>query len=177
MDFDLVATKRLLARTPGILEGLLHNLDESWTHRGYGENSFSAFDVVGHLIHGEETDWIPRINLILTTGEAIPFEPFDRFAMVLKSQGQSLDQLLLMFTELRNANIQTLNQLEIGPTQLNLRGSHPDLGAVTLRQLLATWTVHDMGHIAQICKAMSFQYRNAVGPWHTYISILRSPAR
>jgi hypothetical protein len=162
----------ILANTPGVLNSLLHGLSDPWTLSNYGPDTFSPFDVVGHLIHGERTDWIPRARIILQHGESKPFEPFDRYAMYEESKGKTLGRLLDTFQSLRHENLAALSALNLTSDQLALRGTHPALGAVTLGQLIATWAAHDLGHIAQICKAMAYQYRDAVGPWREYISIL-----
>ncbi len=172
MDFSVAQSIAILERTPSVLRSMLGGLDESWTHGNYGENTFSPFDVVGHLIHGERTDWIPRARIILAQGQARPFEPFDRYAMYEASKGKSLSELLDAFEAGRGANIAALRDMDLSPEKLSRRGAHPELGSVTLENLLATWTVHDLNHIAQIAKAMAFQYGHLVGPWLEYISIL-----
>jgi len=147
-------------------------LGEHWTHRNYGETTFSPFDVVGHLIHGEKTDWMPRLRIILEHGEDVPFEPFDRFAQSEASRGKTLADLLSEFERLRAENLATLRGLELTPRQLALRGMHPALGSVTAQELIATWVVHDLNHLKQIAKAMAWQYRDDVGPWRAYLPIL-----
>jgi len=139
-----------------------------------GPDTFSAFDVLGHLIHGEQTDWIPRAKIILDHGEAQAFEPFDRFAQFEKSKGKTIDQLLDEFQALRKQNLGILEQMSITPEKLKLRGTHPELGSVSLSQLLATWAAHDLGHIAQAVRVMCKQYSDAVGPWKQYLPILES---
>ena len=128
--------------------------------------------MVGHLIHGEETDWVPRARLILEHGEERPFEPFDRFAQLTRFAGWSLDPLLDRFAELRQANLTIVSGWQLTDAQLALPGRHPELGSVTLRQLLATWAVHDLNHIAQIARVMARRYTQEVGVWRTYLSIL-----
>jgi len=173
MDSKLEQTKQILQRTPATLNSLLGNLSEEWVLKNEGPDSWSAFDVVGHLIHGEETDWIPRTRIILEHGEERAFEPFDRFAMFEKSKGRSLSELLAEFELLRVRNLEELDRMNLTPELLAKRGKHPELGVVTLNQLLATWAVHDLNHIAQIVRVMSKQYSDEVGPWKAYLSILQ----
>lgn len=162
----------ILSRTPGVLRTLLLGLPEPWIRHNYGESTFSPFDVVGHLIHGERTDWLPRARLILDHGQSRPFEPFDRYAMYEESRGKTLADLLDTFAALRRENLAALAALNLSEAQLDGSGTHPALGRVTLRELLATWVAHDLNHLAQICKAMTYQYRDAVGPWRAYISLI-----
>lgn len=162
----------MLDRTPTVLRATLAGLGEHWTHRNYGETTFSPFDVVGHLIHGEKTDWMPRLRIILEHGEDVPFEPFDRFAQSEASRGKTLADLLSEFERLRAENLATLRGLELTPRQLAQRGKHPALGSVTAQELIATWVVHDLNHLKQIAKAMAWQYRDDVGPWRAYLPIL-----
>jgi hypothetical protein len=172
MEFNLDHTVNILQRTPAVLRELLAELPDQWVRANYGPETFSPFDVVGHLIHGEETDWIPRMHTILQHGESRPFEPFDRYAMYEASKGRSMQHLLDEFAELRAENVRTLKQASIDPAMLAKYGSHPEFGRVSLEQLLSTWVAHDLHHIAQICKAMARQYREEVGPWRKFISIL-----
>jgi DinB family protein len=172
MEFQLDRAKNILERTPATLTSLLRDLPDEWILHNEGPDTFSPFDVVGHLIHGEETDWIPRAKIILAYGENRSFEPFDRFAMFEKSKGKALGELLETFERLRGQNLRELEQMNLTPELLSKRGKHPELGAVTLSELLATWVVHDLGHIAQIVRVMSKQYGDAVGPWRAYLSIL-----
>lgn len=162
----------LLSRTPAALNALLGNLPETWTLRNEGEKTWSAFDIVGHLIHGERTDWMPRAEMILQFGESRAFEPFDRQAQERDSQGKSLAQLLDEFARLRGENLNELRALNLKPEDLARRGHHPELGVVTLSQLLATWVVHDLTHLHQISRVMAYQYREAVGPWSAYLGVL-----
>ena len=173
MKFEIERAIEVLSRTPAVLHGLLDGLGEHWTRANYGDGTFSPFDVLGHLIHGERTDWIPRARIILEHGEARTFEPFDRFAQYDESRGKSVSELLDEFTSLRAANINALRTMRITPHQLALCGSHPEFGTVTLEAMLATWVAHDLNHIAQITRAMAHQYRDEVGPWRRYLSILR----
>lgn len=172
MNYDVDEAIEILKGTPAVLRTLLGDLSETWTGRNYGEGTFSPYDVVGHLIHGERTDWIPRMRIILERGEDRVFEPFDRFAQYGESRGKTLGQLLDAFAELRAETVSVLAATPLTPEVLARRGQHPDLGTVTLENLLATWVVHDLAHVSQICRAMAFQYRDAVGPWRAYISVL-----
>jgi len=173
MEFDLDHTISLLSRTPAVLNTLLRDLPETWALRNEGENTWSAFDVVGHLIHGERTDWMPRTRMILQSGEAQTFEPFDRWGQVRESQGKSLWQLLEEFGGLRSGNLSELRALNLRQEDLERRGRHPALGVVTLSELLATWAAHDLTHLHQISRIMAHQYREAVGPWSAYLGVLR----
>jgi len=173
MNPDLQDTIALLTYTPAALNALLRNLPEMWTSRNEGANTWTAFDVVGHLIHGEHTDWMPRARMILQFGESRAFEPFDRWAQVEESRGKSLEQLLDEFALLRSENLSALRALNLRPEDLELRGRHPALGVVTLSQLLATWATHDLSHLHQISRIMACQYRAAVGPWNAYLGVLQ----
>ncbi len=173
MERLLSATIGLLTRTPAALDALLRDLTEEWTSRNEGEDTWSPFDVVGHLIHGERTDWMPRAKMILQFGETRAFEPFDRMGQVRESQGKSLGQLLDEFARLRSKNIGELRELNLRPEDLERRGRHPSLGVVTLSQLLATWAAHDLTHLHQISRVMAYQYREAVGPWSVYLGVLQ----
>src|SRR5688572_32514477 len=150
---------------------MLAGSPDAWTSCNEGADTFSAFDNVGHLIHGERTDWIPRAQIILTQGNNRTFEPYDRFAQVRESAGKSLAQLLDEFEQLRRDNVATLRSWRLSDEHLALTGEHPALGSVTLRQLLATWVAHDLGHIAQIARVMAKRYREDVGPWRQYLPI------
>jgi len=173
MKQDLENTIALLARTPATLNALLRELPDAWTTVNEGEKTFNAFDVVGHLVHGERTDWMPRLQRILESGESRAFDPFDRFAQERESQGKSLSQLLDEFAELRAQNLDRLRSLGLTGKQLELRGKHPRLGTVTLGNLLATWAAHDMTHLHQIARIMAHQYREAVGPWSVFLGVLQ----
>jgi hypothetical protein len=173
MDHNLQDTISLLARTPAALDALLRDLPETWTHRNEGEKTWSAFDVVGHLIHGERTDWLPRTRLILQFGDSRLFEPFDRWAHERESQGKSLGQLLDEFTRLRAENLSELRGLNLKPEDLERYGRHPALGVVTLSQLLATWAGHDLTHLHQISRIMAHQYGESVGPWKAYLGVMQ----
>lgn len=172
MTFDLPQTLDLLERTPAVLDSLLRGTSPAWHAVDEGPDTWSAFDVVGHLVHGEETDWVPRARIILEHGEARPFEPFDRFAQLTRFAGWSLDDLLDRFAELRHESLETVRGWRLTEEQLALPGRHPELGPVTLRQLLATWAVHDLNHLAQISRVMAKRYAEEVGPWRAYLSIL-----
>jgi hypothetical protein len=173
MEQGLPQTISLLTRTPLALNALLRDLPEEWTLRNEGENTWSAFDVVGHLIHGERTDWMPRVRMVLQFGESQKFEPFDRWGQARESQGKSLEQLLDEFARLRSENLGALRGLNLRPEDLERRGRHPSLGIVTLAQLLATWATHDLTHLHQISRVMAHQYRDAVGPWIAYLGVLQ----
>ncbi len=172
MEQNLDQTISLLSHTPAVLDALLRDLPEEWTLRNEGKDTWSAFDVVGHLIHGERTDWIPRARMILQFGESRPFEPFDRWGHIRESQGKSLGQLLDEFARLRSENLGELRALHLRQEDLERRGRHPAFGAVTLSQLLATWATHDLTHLHQISRVMAHQYRDAVGPWIEYLGVL-----
>jgi hypothetical protein len=172
MDFRLDEAVGVLQRTPATLRALLSGLPECWLTSDEGPDTFSPYDVLGHLIHGEEADWIPRAHVILEHGESIAFEPFDRFAFADKYRGQSVSKLLDMFESMRRKNLASLAELGLADEQLLLRGTHPELGKVTLGQLLATWAVHDLAHVSQIVRVMAKQYDSAVGPWKAYVSLL-----
>ena len=173
MEHDLQSTIALLSRTPGALNVLLRDLPDNWTHRNEGDGTWSAYDVVGHLIHAERADWIPRARRILQHGESLAFDPFDREAQKRESHGKSLAILLDEFAELRTDNLVELRAWKLQPEQLSKRGLHPALGVVTLSQLLATWVSHDLTHLHQISRILAYQYREAVGPWERFLGVLR----
>jgi len=172
MEFELTHAIEILERTPATLNALLRNLPERWLVQNEGPETWSPYDVVGHLIHGDETDWIPRAQIILEHGEERAFEPFDRVAMFEESKGKSIVELLDTFAQLRAENLRELQSMNLTSNLLDKRGRHPELGVVTLKQLLSTWVVHDLGHIRQVVRVMSKQYGEAVGPWKAYLSIL-----
>ncbi|MDX2198818.1 MAG: DinB family protein [Phycisphaerae bacterium] len=176
MKFTVDQAIEVLERTPATLRAMLAGLSDGWLRGNYGPDTFSPFDVVGHLITGEKTDWLTRTRLILAHGTSRPFEKYDRYAQFEASRGKSIGQLLDEFQQLRGTNLNALRELRLSPADLDRRGTHPALGEVTLEQLLATWVAHDLNHIAQIAKAMATQYEAAVGPWREYLGILRSPA-
>lgn len=172
MEFRVDDAITLLSRTPAVIRRLVEDLPQRWTHANEGPETWSPFDVVGHLIHGERTDWMGRARRIFEHGESLEFEPFDRFAMFEESRGKTLGDLLATFEELRVANLEELEGLELTEDDLDRMGRHPDFGSVSLRQLLSTWVVHDLGHIAQIARTMAKQHRQEVGPWRVYLPIL-----
>ena len=173
MQHNLQDTISLLARTPAALNALLRDLPETWTLRNEGGETWSAFDIIGHLIHGERTDWMPRTKMILQFGETKSFEPFDRWGQERESKAKSLAQLLDEFARLRSENLNELRGLNLRSQDLEKRGRHPALGVVTLSQLLATWAAHDLTHLHQISRVMAHQYREAVGPWSAYLGVLQ----
>ena len=172
MNFELANAIEILRRTPATLNSLLRGLPDPWLVQNEGPDTWSPYDVIGHLIHGEQTDWIPRAKMILDHGETRAFEPFDRVAMFAESKGKSIIELLDTFAELRAKNLCELESLNLTSDLLDKRGRHPELGEVTLRQLLSTWVVHDLGHVRQVVRVISKQYGDAVGPWKAYLSIL-----
>jgi DinB family protein len=172
MDFDLRDGIAVLERTPQVLEALLSGLPERWTTGNEGAHTWTPFDVVGHLIDGELTDWMARLHIILQQGPSRRFEPFDRFRHISRNKGRMLNDLLAEFQQLRVKNIGELRVLNLTAAQLQLTGEHPEFGPVTLEQLLATWVAHDLGHLAQITRVMAKQYRDAVGPWEAYLPVL-----
>jgi len=172
MNQDLDHTITLLSRTPATLNTLLRDLPEEWTHRNEGGDTWTAFDVIGHLIHGERTDWLPRAQRILQFGETRAFDPFDRLAQQRESRGKSLPQLLDEFAALRAENLRQVRTLNLQPEDFSRRGKHPALGVTTLSQLLATWATHDLTHLHQISRILAYQYRDAVGPWSKYLGVL-----
>jgi len=172
MEFDLAAGVAVLERTPHALRALLAGLPPTWTEANEGPETWSPYDIMGHLIHGERTDWVGRARIILAQGTDRRFTPFDRFAQFRESQGKSLADLLDEFARLRAENLETLNGWGLTDAQLALEGEHPAFGPVTLRQLLATWVAHDLGHVAQTARVMAKQYRDAVGPWRAYLPVM-----
>lgn len=172
MEFVLRDGLEVLERTPAVFRALLSGLSESWSFGNEGPETFSAFDNVGHLLHGERTDWIPRARIILAQGRNRRFEPYDRFAQTRESRGKSMQQLLDEFTLLRSENLAILREWNISEAQLALEGEHPIFGRVTLRQLLAAWVGHDLGHIAQTSRVLAKQYLEEVGPWRAYLPVM-----
>jgi hypothetical protein len=172
MDVDQMAAQAVLERTPAALRALLGGLPPTWTQATEGADTWSPYDVIGHLIHGERTDWILRARVILAQEGDRRFMPFDREAQFRESAGRPLDELLDEFATLRASNVATLAGWQLTEAQLALSGVHPAFGEVTLRELLATWVAHDLGHIAQVARVMAGQYRDAVGPWRAYLPIL-----
>lgn len=173
MRYDPAHAIPVLERTPGVLRALLDGLPRAWTDAREGPGRWSPYEVVGHLIHGERTDWIPRAEWILRVGEAEPFPPFDRVAMLRDSPGAPLRELLDRFAGLRGESVSRLRALPLTPADLAKRGRHPELGPVTLEQHLATWVAHDLSHIRQIVRTMGREYAEAVGPWTAYLPMLQ----
>jgi uncharacterized damage-inducible protein DinB len=176
VNFSLDDALPVLRRTPAVLRAWLEALPDTWTMANEGPDTWSPFDIVGHLIHGERTDWMDRVELILTHGDSRPFIPFDRFAQFQASRGKSLAELLDTFAELRAANLARLQSFRLKEEDFTRRGRHPELGPVNLGQLLATWVAHDLNHLGQIARVMGRQYTEAVGPWVEYLPML-GPSR
>jgi hypothetical protein len=172
MDFNLAEGTAVLERTPQSFHAMLADLSPAWIDATEGPETWSPYVIVGHLIHGERTDWIPRAQLILAQGPQRRFTPYDRFAQFHESRGKSLAALLDEFARLRAESLATLDGWHLTDLQLDLQGEHPEFGAVTLRQLLSTWVAHDLGHIAQTARVMAKQYREAVGPWRAYLPVM-----
>lgn len=173
MDFNLQKSLQILERTPAVLQHLLSGIDESWIYGNSGPETWSPFDVVGHLLHGEKTDWIARMNIVLEQGSNRHFAVFDRFAQFEESKGKTIQNLLDEFASVRSENLVILKKRNPDDEKLLLRGIHPKFGEVTLSQLLSTWTVHDLVHISQISVTMARQYKKAIGPWIEYINTLK----
>ena len=174
MTFTYEKSIELLKRTPVVLSVMLRDLPREWTTNNEGPDTWSPYDVLGHLIHGEVTDWITRLDIILSDGEEKTFTPFDRFAQFRESKGKTLHDLLEEFAAVRESNIQKLQSRNLDESDLDRTGIHPTFGTVTLRNLLATWVVHDLDHISQIVRVMAYQYRTEVGPWTQYLRILNT---
>jgi uncharacterized damage-inducible protein DinB len=172
MKLTIIKALEVLQQTPNTLISLLSNLSKEWTLANEGEKTWSSYDVIGHLIHGEKTDWILRLNIILLNNNK-NFTPFDRFAQFENSKEKTIQELLLEFKTLRVQNIKYLKSLKLSEEQLKLTGIHPEFGSVTVKELLAAWVTHDLGHIAQISRVIAKQYNTEVGPWKAYISILK----
>lgn len=173
MQFQIEQGIEVLQSTPGVLRAMLSGLSSPWIQNNYGPETFSPFDVVGHLIHGEQVDWLPRVKIILEYGESKPFEPFDRYAMYEQSKGKTICDLLDEFTSLRERNIEDLKAMNLTPKELALRGTHPDLGPVTIAALLVGWVTHDLNHIHQIAKCMAYQYKDESQPWVDYQGVFK----
>jgi DinB superfamily len=172
MRFRIEEAVEVLSRTPATLKALLAGISPAWRDGTEGPETFSPFDNVGHLIHGEKADWMPRLRIILEHGPSRPFEKFDRFAQNDASRGKTLDELLDTFASLRAANLAALRAIPLDDAALARKGTHPELGEVRLEQLLATWVAHDLGHVAQIARVMAKQYKAEVGPWVAYLPVL-----
>ena len=173
MHFNLDHSISILANTPQVLRTLLQALPSEWITANEGGQTWSPFDVVGHLIHGERTDWIPRLKIILECEETQEFRPFDRFAQFDASKGKRIEELLDAFEVVRSGNIEVLQGMRLNIEDLAKRGKHPELGIVTVEELIATWVVHDLDHIVQVTRTMAKQYGEAVGPWQAYLSVLK----
>ncbi len=172
MNFQISQAIEILSQTPSTIKSMLGNLSDNWVYAKADEESWNVFDIIGHYIHGEQTDWIPRAKIILAQGETVTFESFDRFAQFEISKGKTLIELLEIFAELREQNLETLKSWNLTDNQLKLKGIHPELGEVALEQLLATWAVHDLTHIRHISIVLAKQYAENVGVWKEYLTIL-----
>ncbi len=173
MKFSIEKSIEILERTPAILESYLKDLSQDWIKKNEGENTWSPYDIIGHLVHGEKTDWIVRLKVILNDSDNKQFEPFDRFAQMSQDTKRPMSELLKEFRDLREMNLSELKALQIVEMDFKRKGIHPELGEVSLAQLISTWVVHDMGHIAQISRVMAKQYKSEVGPWVNYLGILK----
>ncbi len=173
MEYNVDKSIEILERTPHVLRHLLSGISEDWIVNNEGENTWSPFDVIGHLIHGEEVDWLTRTKVILEFGESKTFEPFDRFAQFEKSKGKSIGQLLDEFEQWRKSNLEEFKSLGITESDLKKTGFHPELRKITLRNMLSSWVIHDLGHIAQIVRTMAKQYSSEIGPWDEYMGIIK----
>ena len=173
MEYSLAKSLEILERTPLVLETLLSGLSDDWTMNNEGGETWSPYDVLGHLIHGENTDWIQRMEIILDENGDKKFKPFDRFAQFEESKGKSLTDLIIEFKSARKRNLDILRKMNLQESDLDKTGIHPAFGRVTLRQLLSTYVVHDLNHLAQIARVMAKQYKEEVGPWVEYLRILK----
>lgn len=173
MTFDLDTGPEILRRTPATVAAMVRGLPESWTHRNEGPDTWSVYDILGHLVHGEDADWIPRARIILDHGATRAFEPFDRFAQFEASKGKTLTQLLDEFGAARTRSLAQLAEMRLTPADMDRPGRHPDFGAVTLGQLLSTWVAHDLDHIAQIARVMAKSHGDDPGPWKAYLRVLK----
>jgi len=174
MQFDINRAIEVLERTPSVIKSLLSEISDEWTLNNEGENTWSPYDVVGHLVHGEKTDWMPRLEMVLGNSETKTFEPYNRFAQFEMSKGKSLATLLSEFELFRKENLDTLKAKNISEKDLNKIANHPSLGSVTLKNLLSAWVVHDLGHITQISRVMAKQYKEEIGPWSKYLTIVKT---
>lgn len=173
IPFDLHKSMEVLERTPRVLKSLLIGLSDEWIHHNEGGETFSPFDVAGHLLHGETTDWVQRIKIILDDSGDRKFKPFDRFAQMEESKGKMIGEILDEFSYHRKHNLDFIKSLNLNESMLDKKGIHPAFGEVTMRQLLATWVAHDLGHIGQVVRVMAKQYKEEVGPWIEYLRILK----
>lgn len=174
MHFEYARSIEILSRTPATLKSMLSGISEAWSHVNEGGDSWCAYDIIGHLIHGEKTDWIPRMEIILGPQPDKTFQPFDRLAQFQERHGRTLEDLLQTFADLRSQNLTILQAKNLTPEDFLQKGIHPAFGEVSLAQLLSTWVVHDLNHIAQIARVMARQYQEAVGPWISYLKILNT---
>ncbi len=176
MAFDLASSREVLARTPATLRALIGEISAGWTEAATADGSWRAFDILGHLIQGDQEDWIPRTRIILAHGEGEPFVPFDRSGFERATAGKDLAQLLDDFAKLRARNLRALDEMRLDEGMLDKKGTHPTFGQVTLREMLATWTAHDLSHIGQVADSMARRYRDDVGPWRRFLPVLDRPA-
>ncbi len=174
MAFSVTETIQIIERTPAVLHAMLFSFPETLVHANEGRETWSVFDIVGHMIEGEKTDWIPRMNIILTNNDNKQFEPFNRFSQIEANTNKTLSTLLSEFDTLRKQNVYILQEKNLQEEDLQKTGIHPEFGQVTLSQLIATWAVHDLNHIAQICRVISYKYRQETDPWIKYLRILQS---
>jgi len=172
MNFDLNQAISVLEKTPLVFNKLLGSLSQEWTHKNEGQDTWSPYDVMGHLVHGEKTDWMPRLEIILSDSENKTFEPYDRFAQIEMSKGKSVGDLLDEFEVLRKRNLRNLKSKFLTSRDMSKEGIHPELGTITLKNMLSAWVVHDLGHIAQISRVMAKQYKDEIGPWTQYLTIV-----
>lgn len=172
MDYQLDQALEILTRTPNVMKSLLSGISEEWVHSTEGPGTWSPYDVVGHLVHGEKTDWMPRLEIVLSTAGNKTFTPYDRFAQFEMSQGKTLEILLQEFEHLRTKNLETLRSKNLSEADLQRTAIHPSLGTITLKNMLASWVVHDLGHLAQVSRVMAKQYQVEIGPWTKYLTIV-----
>jgi hypothetical protein len=173
MRFQISEAVEVLEQTPAVMDALLRGRSSAWLNCRIDHAAFSPLDVLGHLIFGEITDWIPRARIIVECQKSRTFDPFDRYGFAPIIQGKTVDELLNEFAKARSQSLEALQALALNDEKLDLPGVHPELGDVTMRQLIATWVVHDLGHIAQVTRIMANEYRDEVGPWRAYISIIQ----
>jgi len=172
MTFNIQEAISLLEKTPVTLQSMLDGLSTQWTNANEGEDSWSAYDVVGHLVHGEQTDWMPRLEKVLAEGPIKTFDPYDRFAQLKASKGKSIEQLLATFALLRKENLKNLRAKNLTEDHLTKPAIHPSLGKIELKQMLSAWVVHDLGHIVQIARVLAKQYKDEIGPWTQYLTVV-----
>ena len=172
MKYQLDQAIEILERTPKVMQALLLGISEEWIHQNEGDDTWSPYDVIGHLVHGEKTDWMPRLEIVLSTTGTKTFTPYDRFAQFDMSKGKTIEILLQEFENLRTQNLTTLKSKNLSETDLQKTAIHPSLGTITLKNMLATWVAHDLGHIAQISRVMAKQYKDEIGPWTKYLTIV-----